>query len=198
MLANNQQPTAIVFASNNPHKLDEIRAILGDGYDVRGLAEIGCTDDIPEPYDTLEENAFAKARFVNTKFGLDCFADDTGLEVEALRGLPGVHSARFAGESKSSTDNIEKLLSMMQGITNRRAQFRTAIALILNGKEYLFEGIVKGQIAESTSGNSGFGYDPVFIPDGYDHSFAEMPETQKNSISHRFDAIRRMTEGMRG
>lgn len=182
----------LVFASNNTHKLQEVREILGGGFTVTGLSDIGCTEDIPEPFNTLEENAFAKARFVYRNYGYNCFADDTGLEVEALDGMPGVHSARFAGAAKSSADNIEKLLSMMQGKSNRKAQFRTAMALILNGREYLFEGIVIGHIARHKTGAGGFGYDPVFIPDGYTQSFAEMPDEQKNRLSHRYDAIRKM------
>lgn len=183
----------IVFASNNPNKLKEIKAILGPEFSVSGLQDIGCTEDIPEPFDTLEENALAKARFVFNKYGYDCFADDTGLEVEALGGLPGVQSARYAGEQKSSSDNIRKLLEMLQGVENRNAQFRAVMALIIHGKEYLFEGTVTGRIAHETSGRGGFGYDPVFIPDGYDQNFAEMTEEEKNRISHRYAALQKMT-----
>lgn len=182
----------IIFASNNPHKVQEIKAILGPAYAVSGLQDIGCTEDIPEPFDTLEENALAKARFVCQRYGLNCFADDTGLEVEALGGLPGVMSARFAGESKSSEANIRKLLSMMEGVENRRARFRAVMALIIDGREQLFEGIVNGHIAEKTSGKGGFGYDPVFIPEGYGISFAEMPDELKNRLSHRYDALQKM------
>ena len=183
----------IVFASNNPNKLKEIKAILGPEFSVSGLQDIGCNEDIPEPYDTLEENALAKARHVYNQFGYDCFADDTGLEVEALGGQPGVQSARYAGEQKSSSDNISKLLKMLQGVENRKAQFRTVMALIIHGKEYLFEGTVTGRIAHEPSGRGGFGYDPVFIPEGYSQNFAEMPEEEKNRLSHRFAALQKMT-----
>jgi len=186
----------IVFASNNPNKLKEIKAILGQEFSVLGLQDIGCAEEIPEPYDTLEENALAKARFVYTKFGYDCFADDTGLEVEALGGLPGVQSARYAGEQKSSSDNISKLLKALQGSENRNAQFRTVMALIIQGEEFLFEGTVAGRITHEPSGRGGFGYDPVFVPDGYDQNFAEMPEEEKNRLSHRFAALKKMTNFM--
>ncbi len=157
------------------------------------MQDIGLQEDIPEPYPTLEENALAKARFVYERFHCNCFADDTGLEVDALDGLPGVLSARFAGASKSSEANMMKLLEMLDGVENRKAQFRAVMALILEGKEYLFEGIVRGQIATDTSGVGGFGYDPIFIPEGYHQTFAEMPDTQKNRLSHRYEALKKMT-----
>ena len=182
----------IVFASNNPHKVQEIRAILGPAFQVSGLVDIGFSGDIPEPYNTLEENALAKARHIYQGYRVNCFADDTGLEVDALGGLPGVQSARFAGEAKDSTANVIKLLTMMKGQSNRRAQFRAIMALILDGKEHLFEGVVKGHITEKTSGSGGFGYDPVFVPDGYDQTFAEMAEAEKNRLSHRYEALQKM------
>lgn len=182
----------IVFASNNPHKLKEIRAILGGSFLVSGLADLGVTEDIPEPYPTLEENAMAKARFIHLRYHQNCFADDTGLEVDALGGLPGVQSARFAGASKSSEANIRKLLDMLDGVENRKAQFRAVMALILEGEEYLFEGIVRGDIATKRTGTGGFGYDPVFIPEGYDQTFAQMPDEEKNRLSHRYDALQKM------
>ena len=182
----------IIFASNNPHKLKEIRAILPPHFEVAGLQDIGFHEDIPEPYPTLKENALAKARFIHQRYHQHCFADDTGLEVDALDGLPGVLSARFAGASKSSEANIRKLLDMLDGAENRKAQFRTVMALILEGKEYLFEGIVRGQIATDTSGSGGFGYDPVFIPEGYQQTFAVMPDEQKNRLSHRYEALKEM------
>ncbi len=175
----------------------EIRAILASDFEVSGLDEIGFYEEIPEPYPTLEENALAKARFIHQRYGLSCFADDTGLEVDGLHGQPGVMSARFAGESKSSEANIRKLLDMLEGIEDRSAQFRTVMALILNGKEYLFEGIVRGRIAIKKTGTGGFGYDPVFIPDGYTQSFSEMTDEQKNSLSHRYEALRKMTTFMK-
>ena len=184
--------TKIIFASHNPNKIKEIRAILTSGFEVEGLQDIGCHEEIPEPYPTLEENALAKARYIFQRYGLNCFADDTGLEVDAINGLPGVQSARFAGSSKNSEANINKLLHMLEGVEDRKAQFRTVMALIIEGKEYLFEGIVKGQISTKKTGTGGFGYDPVFIPDGYGQSFAEMTDEQKNRLSHRFEALRKM------
>ncbi len=170
----------------------EIRAILPASFEVAGLQDIGFNEDIPEPYPTLEENAIAKARFIHQRYHQNCFADDTGLEVDALDGLPGVLSARFAGASKSSEANMMKLLEMLDGAENRKAQFRAVMALILEGKEYLFEGIVMRQIATETSGVGGFGYDPIFIPDGYHQTFADMPDTQKNRLSHRYEALKKM------
>ncbi len=182
----------IVFASNNPHKVQEIRAILGSSFQVSGLADIGFSGDIPEPYNTLEENALAKARHIYQNFRVSCFADDTGLEVEALNGLPGVKSARFAGEKKNSEANVAKLLSMLGDKTNRQARFRTVMALIIDGDEYLFEGTVEGHITKEPSGKEGFGYDPVFTPNGFSETFAEMSEEQKNRLSHRYDALQKM------
>lgn len=178
----------LVFATNNRHKLDEVRAIVGDKVEVLSLNDIGCHDDIPETADTLQGNALIKARYIYEKFGVDCFADDTGLEVEALDGEPGVFSARYAGEECDSEANMQKLLQNLTGKSNRNAQFRTVIALIIKGEEKLFNGIVKGTITEEKRGNSGFGYDPVFVPEGFSESFAQMSGDMKNSISHRYRA----------
>ncbi len=182
----------LVFATNNRHKLQEVRDILGDRVEVLSLNDIGCHDDIPETADTLQGNALIKARFIYEKYGLDCFADDTGLEVEALDGAPGVYSARYAGEECDSEANMQKLLRNMAGKTNRNARFRTVIALIVKGEEILFNGIVKGCIAQEKKGDSGFGYDPVFIPEGYAESFAQMSGEMKNSMSHRFRATKEL------
>ena len=175
----------IVFATNNQHKLDEVKKITEGLIEIVSLSDINCTDDIEETADTLEGNALLKARYIKEKFGFDCFADDTGLEVEVLNNAPGVYSARYAGVAHDSEANMQKLLDNMKGTDNRHARFRTVIALILNGKEYLFEGIVKGTIIEEKRGDQGFGYDPVFMPDGYNQTFAEMPAGKKNRISHR-------------
>lgn len=182
----------LVFATNNKHKLDEVRSILGDKIEILSLKDIDCFEDIPETADTLEGNALIKARYIYNKFGVDCFADDTGLEVESLGGEPGVYSARYAGEECDSEANMQKLLQNLTGKNNRNAQFRTVIALIINGEEKLFNGIVKGKISNEKMGNSGFGYDPIFIPDGFSESFAQMTGDMKNSISHRY----RATEGL--
>lgn len=184
----------LVFATNNKHKLQEVRDIVGDRVEVLSLADIGCHDDIPETADTLQGNALIKARHIYEKYGLDCFADDTGLEVEALDGAPGVYSARYAGEECDSEANMQKLLQKLTGKTNRNAQFRTVIALIINGEEKLFNGIVKGAIATEKKGDSGFGYDPVFVPEGYSESFAQMSSEMKNSMSHRFRATQQLGE----
>ena len=183
----------LVFATNNRHKLDEVRAIVGDRVEVLSLNDIGCYDDIPETADTLQGNALIKARYIHEKFGVDCFADDTGLEVEALDGAPGVYSARYAGEECDSEANMQKLLQNLTGKSNRNAQFRTVIALIIKGEEKLFNGIVKGTITEEKRGNSGFGYDPVFVPEGFSESFAQMSGDMKNSISHRYRATRELS-----
>lgn len=183
----------LVFATNNRHKLDEVRAIVGDRVEVLSLNDIGCHDDIPETADTLQGNALIKARYIHEKFGVDCFADDTGLEVEALDGAPGVYSARYAGEECDSEANMQKLLQNLTGKSNRNAQFRTVIALIIKGEEKLFNGIVKGTITEEKRGDSGFGYDPVFVPEGFSESFAQMSGDMKNSISHRYRATRELS-----
>lgn len=179
----------LVFATNNAHKLEEIAAILGEKIELLSLKDIECTADIPETADTLEGNATQKAEYIYQQYGLDCFADDTGLEVEALDGAPGVFSARYAGEGHNSEDNMQKLLQNLQGVTNRKAQFRTVICLIWDDKKYLFEGVCKGEIIEEKRGNAGFGYDPIFVPEGYDHTFAELGNDIKNSISHRAKAV---------
>lgn len=188
----------LVFATNNRHKLDEIRDILGDKVEILSLKDIGCFDDIPETADTLEGNALIKARYIYEKFGVDCFADDTGLEVEALGGEPGVYSARYAGEECDSEANMQKLLQNLTGKNNRNAQFRTVIALIINGEENIFDGIVKGRISETKLGNSGFGYDPIFIPEGFSESFAQMTGSMKNSISHRYRATEELNNYLNG
>lgn len=182
----------LVLASNNKHKIEEMRGILGNDIEILSLADINCHDEIPEEQDTIEGNALQKARYIHDKYGLNCFADDTGLEVECLNGEPGVYSARYAGEHPTFDDNIAKLLVNMKGHENRKARFRTAIALILNNKEHIFEGEVKGRIIEEYRGHNGFGYDPVFLPDGYSETFAELPAEIKNKISHRGNAAKKM------
>lgn len=185
----------LVFATNNAHKLDEIRAILGDRVEVLSLKDIHCEADIPETADTLEGNAALKAEYIYKNYGLDCFADDTGLEVEVLGGAPGVYSARYAGgEGHDSEANMKKLLVELEGKTNRKAQFRTAICLIEGGTVHLFEGVVKGEIIEKKRGCSGFGYDPVFVPEGYTETFAEMGNEEKNKISHRARATQKLCD----
>ena len=180
----------LVFATNNAHKLKEIRAILGNSIEILSLADIHCHADIPETADTLEGNARQKSRYVYEHYGLDCFADDTGLEVESLGGAPGVYSARYADEQgHDSQANMNKLLKEMEEKNDRKAQFRTIISLIEKGEERQFEGIVKGQITKEKRGESGFGYDPIFQPDGYDTTFAELGSDIKNRISHRARAV---------
>ena len=183
----------LVFATNNRHKLEEVRAILGNKIEILSLNDIDCHDDIPETADTLEGNALIKARYIHEKFGVDCFADDTGLEVEVLNGEPGVYSARYAGEECNPEANMYKLLQNLTGENNRNAQFRTVIALIINGEEKLFNGIVKGTISREKMGNAGFGYDPIFIPEGFSESFAQMTSEMKNSISHRYRATEELS-----
>lgn len=185
----------IVFATNNAHKLEEIRHILGDRYDVRSLNDIGCHEDIPEDFDTLEENSRQKAEYIFRKYGLTCFADDTGLEVDALGGAPGVHSARYAeGTDHDSEANMRKLLRELGDNPNRTARFRTVITLIENDKTSLFVGVVEGRIAYEKSGTGGFGYDPIFIPEGYDQSFACLGADIKNTISHRARAVQQLSD----
>ena len=180
----------LVFATNNAHKLEEIRAILGNSIEILSLADIHCHADIPETADTLEGNARQKSRYVYEHYGLDCFADDTGLEVESLGGAPGVYSARYAdGQGHDSQANMNKLLKEMEEKNDRKAQFRTIISLIEKGEERQFEGIVKGQITSEKRGESGFGYDPIFQPDGYETTFAELGSDIKNRISHRARAV---------
>lgn len=184
----------LIFASNNPHKVREIGSIIGSEFTISGPDRYNITEDIPENELTLEGNSLSKARYIHRITGMNVFADDTGLETEALNGLPGVHSARFAGESKDSDANVARLLEMMRGIENRNARFRTVIALILDGKEFLFEGIVTGKITGEKRGYKGFGYDPVFIPDGENKTFAEMELSEKNKLSHRARAFNRLKE----
>ena len=185
----------LVFATNNAHKLEEIRAILGDKVEILSLNDINCHADIPETADTLQGNAALKAQYIYENYGLDCFADDTGLEVEALNGAPGIYSARYAGgEGHDSEANMKKLLSEMQDKENRKARFRTVISLIEGGEEHFFEGIVNGSIIRERKGGAGFGYDPVFMPDGYSETFAEMGNDEKNKISHRARAVQKLCE----
>ncbi|MFH0761552.1 MAG: non-canonical purine NTP diphosphatase [Bacteroidota bacterium] len=187
----------LIFVTNNRHKLFEIRQITGDGFTVNGLSDIGFSGEIPETEPDLEGNALMKARYIYERYGADCFADDTGLEVDALDGAPGVFSARYAGENATYADNVIKLLEAMNGKVKRTARFRTVIALILDGREYLFKGTVEGTILTENRGNKGFGYDPVFLPDGYDKSFAEMTHDEKNSISHRGRAVAALVQFLR-
>ena len=184
----------IVFATNNQHKLSEVRNILSDDFEIISLKELGFNDDIPETGVTLAENASQKSHFIFEKFQVDCFSDDTGLEVEALNGVPGVYSARYAGEKATYEDNVNKLLFEMKGLTNRKAAFKTVISLILDGKEYLFEGKVEGEIVPVKRGGGGFGYDPVFLPAGFDKTFSEMSPEQKNKISHRGKATAKLVD----
>ena len=184
----------LVFATNNPHKAREVEQILGGAFSVKTLRDIGCVEEIEETEPTLEGNALLKARYVKEKYGYDCFSEDTGLEVEALNGDPGVFTARYAGDEKSPDANIALLLKNLEGQPNRRAQFRTVIALVFEGKETLLEGICKGEIATGKQGSGGFGYDPVFIPAGYSHTFAELGDDIKNKISHRALATEKLRE----
>lgn len=182
----------LVFATNNRHKIEEIRKIIDNQFEILSLKEIGCTEDILETEETLEGNASIKSHYVHNKYHLNCFADDTGLEIDALNGKPGVYSARYAGGGKSFEDNINKVLAELKEILNRKARFRTVISLIFDGKEYFFEGIVNGKIINERHGIQGFGYDPVFQPDGYSETFAEMNLEEKNRISHRGEAVAKL------
>jgi len=184
----------LVFATNNIHKIKEISSILGTRVVLKSLSDIGCSDDIPETGETLEENALQKARYIYGRFRTDCFADDTGLEVEALNNEPGVYSARYAGENVTYDDNTNKVLENLEGKSNRKACFRTVIALIINGKEWLFEGRIDGEIIHHKRGLGGFGYDPVFVPAGCHKTFAEMEPDEKNRISHRALASQKLEE----
>jgi XTP/dITP diphosphohydrolase len=187
----------ICFATNNLHKIEEVSRLVGNNIHLLSLKDIGCETELPENQATLEGNSLEKAEYVYQHYKIPCFADDTGLEVNALNGAPGVYSARFAGPQKNSQDNIKLLLEKLEGNTDRSARFRTVITLMTGSEVNHFEGIVRGTIAEKLSGNSGFGYDPVFIPKGYDISFAEMSTAQKNQISHRGIAIRKLTDFLR-
>ncbi len=182
----------LVFATNNLHKLKELQNLLGDSIRLLSLADIKCDEEIPEDFETLEENANQKAEYIYKKYNINCFADDTGLEIEALDNAPGVYSARYAGEAKDAKANMRKVLANLKGVDNRRAQFRTVISLFLDGENYQFEGIAKGTILTAEQGLGGFGYDPIFQPDGYEKSFAEMDMTTKNSISHRGFAVQKL------
>ncbi|MCE5204780.1 MAG: non-canonical purine NTP diphosphatase [Porphyromonadaceae bacterium] len=188
----------IIFATNNKHKLDEIRKITDGSLQILSLADIHCNDEIEETGSTLEENALLKARYIKEKYGYDCFADDTGLEVEVLGGAPGVYSSRYAGEACNPADNMEKLLHALVGLKNRNARFRTVIALLIGNEKHFFEGVVNGKIIEERRGEAGFGYDPIFIPDGYERTFAELGNDVKNQISHRALATRRLAQFLTG
>jgi XTP/dITP diphosphohydrolase len=194
LIKQNMIQKEIVFATGNANKIKEVDSLLGDRYHLLGLRDIGCYIDIPETADTLEGNAFLKAKYVADNFQKDCFSDDTGLEVNVLHGAPGVYSARYAGTDKDSEANMDKLLNALKDETDRSAQFRTVIVLIKRGKRYLFEGIVKGTILTERHGNEGFGYDPIFCPQGYDKTFAELSMEEKNKISHRAIAIRKLID----
>lgn len=184
----------IVFATNNAHKLREVQAVLGDGFTLSTPRDCGITEEIPEEQETLEGNASQKARYIHDRTGRNCFADDTGLEVAALGGAPGVHSARYATDGHDFAANNRLLLKNLEGVTDRRARFRTVISLILDGEEHLFEGIVEGHIAQCASGSEGFGYDPLFIPEGSAKTYAEMDPAEKNALSHRGRAVRKLAE----
>ena len=182
----------LVFATNNTHKLEEIKALLGDTLEIISLKELGCFQEIPEDHDTLEGNALQKALYIHDKYHVNCFADDTGLEIKALNNAPGIYSARYAGPQHNSEANMQKVLLEMKNIHQRAAQFRTVIALILNGENYFFEGVVKGEILHEKQGERGFGYDPIFKPAGFTSSFAEMSLADKNQISHRGQATQKL------
>ena len=181
----------IVFATNNPNKLKEIQTLIPKEIEIISLKEIGCTEDIPETGDTLDANAFQKVHYVKENYNYDCFSDDTGLEIDALNGAPGIYSARYAGPEKSAESNIEKILNELQG-KNRKAKFRTAIALTLNNEEHLFEGEINGHISKAKQGNEGFGYDPIFIPENEKRSFAQMSMEEKGAISHRGRSVKKL------
>lgn len=184
----------LVFATNNKHKIEEIQHLLGARFNLISLSSLGHQEDIPENQGTLEGNALEKARFISHAYNTDCFADDTGLEIDVLHGEPGVYSARYAGPAKSSMANMQKVLEKLKGVQNRKARFRTVIALVWKGSEYLFEGTVEGTIIESPRGTMGFGYDPIFVPDGHQVTFAEMNLSDKNLISHRARATRKLVD----
>lgn len=184
----------LVFATNNEHKIKEVKAVLDGTFAIENLASIGCTEELPETTRTIEGNALQKARYVYDHFHVDCFSEDTGLEIFALNGAPGVDTAYYAGPQRSAADNNNLVLQQLGDRPDRDAQFRTIIALILDGKEHLFEGVVKGRIAYQAAGTRGFGYGPIFIPEGYDYTFAELPDEVKNTISHRARAVAKLTE----
>ena len=182
----------LVFASNNKNKIKEIQLLLPDSIQILSLEDIGCTEDIPETADTIEGNAILKANYVTQKYGYDCFADDSGLEVAALNGEPGVFSARYAGEPKNDENNIDKLLANLKDVKNKKANFKTIICLNLKGEQHLFTGIINGQIIEERIGNNGFGYDPIFVADGYQKTFSELSLEEKARISHRGIAVKEL------
>lgn len=184
----------LVFASNNKNKIKEIQLLLPDSIQILSLEDIGCTEDIPETADTIEGNAILKANYVTQKYGYDCFADDSGLEVDALNGEPGVLSARYAGEPKNDENNIDKLLVNLKDVKNKKANFKTIICLNLKGEQHLFTGIINGQIIEKRIGNNGFGYDPIFVADGYQKTFAELSLEEKAKISHRGIAVKKLID----
>ncbi|MDR3046053.1 MAG: non-canonical purine NTP diphosphatase [Bacteroidales bacterium] len=182
----------LVFATHNQHKTDEIRHIIGNHFTIQNLKDIGCFEEIEETTNTLQGNALLKAQYVFNKYGINCFSDDTGLEIEALNGAPGVFSARYAGEPCSFEDNMNKVLKELKGITNRKASFKTVIALILDGNQYFFEGAIEGCITTEKMGIAGFGYDPIFLPQGYSKTFAALGDDDKNKISHRAMAVHKL------
>lgn len=184
----------LCLATNNRHKIEELQAILGNKFELVTLEEIGCFDEIPETQPTMEGNSLQKAQYVYDNFGVNCFADDSGLEVDALGGEPGVYSARYAGEERSHAKNIEKLLTNLKGVEDRSAQFRAVVTLIIDGEINQFEGIIRGKIIDELRGNGGFGYDPVFVPEGFDRTFAEMTMDEKNPISHRGRSVAKLVE----
>jgi XTP/dITP diphosphohydrolase len=188
----------LVFATNNQNKVNEIKSLLGEGVEILSLKDIGCNEELPETQETLEGNALQKARYVADNYNVNCFADDTGLEVESLNGAPGVYSARYAGEQCTAEDNMTKILSELEGKENRQAKFRTIVALILKGEEHSFEGIIDGSITRTKSGSDGFGYDPIFQPNGFDGTFSEMSMAEKNAISHRGKAVAKLIEFLKG
>lgn len=200
------QKRKLLFATHNLHKLEEVSIMLGNDIELLSLTDIHCTEDIPETSDTFEGNALQKASYIYNRYGIDCFADDSGLEVAALQGAPGIFSARYASVGSTGSEtvpansghdsnaNMHKLLHELQGVVNREAQFRTVIALLISGKAHFFEGIIRGKITENERGNNGFGYDPVFIPEGFNKTFAELPAEVKNKISHRAVSISKMCE----
>ncbi|MCO6477158.1 MAG: non-canonical purine NTP diphosphatase [Phaeodactylibacter sp.] len=183
---------SIVFATRNQNKIKEANAALNGAFEIIGLDAVGCEEELPETSPTIEENALEKARYVHRHYQVDCFSEDTGLEVEALDGAPGVYSARYAGPANDAEANMTLLLSNLKGVENRKARFRTVIALILDGKEHTFEGVVNGQVIHIKKGRGGFGYDPIFMPDGYNRTFAQMTVEEKNAISHRGQAIAKL------
>ena len=184
----------IVFATANPHKVREVNELIGDQYEILSLKDIGCKEDIPETQDTIAGNAQQKARYLKAHYGHDCFAEDTGLEIDALNGAPGVYTARYAGPQRNAQDNMQLVLEQLADTNQRSARFRTVIALILDGKEYLFEGVAEGHITEQQCGTEGFGYDPIFVPEGYEQTFAELDSAEKNVISHRGKAVDKLAQ----